>query len=318
MSFTDNLKKVLEEKKKITGSSITVYLRNLKKLAGKELENFDFLKDPAAVKLQLVGYKDTTIRNYLISIVSVLSCFPEYKDLHDKYYDMMISSKKVVETEQAKGELSETQEKNWISWEKVLEEFKALETKVLTFAKKKVISDEEYTEVLGYALLALYCLQEPRRNKDYTSMHVVDEYKPELDPEFNYLDLSKKKFIFNQYKTSKKYGRQDLKIVPELFTALKKYLKFRSSKLELDAYDNKPFLIRADGKPLDKSGDITKLLNKIFGKNIGSSLLRHILITDKLGGTHKHLEETAAKMAHSVTEQKKYILKPRGKISVVV
>ena len=44
MSFEQNLKKVLEEKKKITEGSITVYLRNLKKLAGKELENFEFLK----------------------------------------------------------------------------------------------------------------------------------------------------------------------------------------------------------------------------------------------------------------------------------
>ena len=318
MSFEQNLKKVLEEKKKITEGSITVYLRNLKKLAGKELENFDFLKNPTEVVKALSGYKDTTKRNYLISIVSVLSCFPDYKELHDQYYDLMINSKKVVEEELAKGEKSESQEKNWISWEQVLEEYKALEAKILVFAKKKNISDEEYTQILAYALLSLYTLQDVRRNKDYTSMLVVEAYQPELDPNFNYLDLSKKKFIFNQYKTSKKYGRQDQKVSPELFAALKKYLKFRTSKLELDDTDGKPLLIRADGKPLDKSGDITKLLNKIFGKNIGSSLLRHILITDKLGGTHKALEETAARMAHSVTEQKKYILKPRGKISVTV
>jgi hypothetical protein len=316
MTLTEQITKELEEKKKITTGSITVYVRNLKKLAGTDLVDFKFLEDIPSIVDKLKDYKDTTRRNYLISIVSILSVFPDQKELHDKYYDLMMSSKKVVDTENAKGEMSKTQEENWISWDQVKEEYKKLEDKILSFYKKKNISDEEYTEILGYALLSLYVLQEPRRNKDFTMMRVVDTFIPEYDSDYNYLDLSKKKFIFNQYKTSKKYGRQDLKISPALFTALKKYLKFRTSKLELDDANCKSFLIRSDGKPLDKSGDITKLLNKIFGKAIGSSMLRHISITDKVGGIHNQLEETAAAMAHSVSEQKKYIKKPRGKISV--
>jgi hypothetical protein len=316
MSFVENIMAQLADKKKITEGSATVYVRNLKKLAGGELVNFKFLENPSEVLEKLKDYKDTTRRNYLISIVSILSVFPEFKELHDKYYDLMMSSKKVVEDENAKGEMTKTQEDNWISWDQVKEEYKKLEDKILSFYKKKNITDEEYTELLGYALLSLYVLQEPRRNKDFTLMKVVDTFIPELDSDYNYFDLAKKKFIFNQYKTSKKYGRQDIKVTPELFAALKKYLKFRTTKLDLDDKDSKPFLIRADGKPLDKSGDITKLLNKIFGKAIGSSMLRHISITDKVGGVHQQLEETAAAMAHSVSEQKKYIRKPRGKISV--
>jgi integrase len=206
-----------------------------------------------------------------------------------------------------------------MSLDDVNQKFKDLESQVQTFYKKKAISDDEYTDLLGYALLSLYVLQEPRRNKDYCMMRVVEAYDPEaLSPDYNYFDLSKKRFIFNNYKTSKKYGRQDIKINNELMNALKKYLKHRSSKLEMDDQNDKPFLIRADGRPLDKSGDITKLLNKIFGKAIGSSMIRHITITDKVGETHKDLQKMADDMAHSLPMQGGYIKKQRARAKIAV
>ena len=141
-------------------------------------------------------------------------------------------------------------------------------------------------------------------------MHVVDAFTTELDPKFNYLDLGKKKFIFNQYKTSKKYGRFDLPVKKELLSALKKYLKHRDNKLLLDDRNDKPFLIRHDGKQLDKSNDITKLLNKVFGKKVGSSMLRHIFLTDKYDAIIDEQKKDAGIMAHSESEQKKYVKKP--------
>ena len=317
MEFVETINQKLNENKKLTPGSIKVYVRNLTKLNDDlPLENFKFLENIQTIINKLKDYKDTTKRNYLICIVSVLSLFPEQKQLHDAYYTLMMDSKKKVEKEKEKGEMTETQEENWISWDKVKEVFNQLEHKIQDFYKKKVITDDEYTCILGYALLALYVLNDPRRNKDYTLMNVVDKYEPELDSDHNYYDIGRKKFIFNNYKTSKKYGRQDIKVSPELTLALKKYLKFRSNKLNIDDQNNKSLLIRADGKPLDKSSDITKLLNKIFGKSIGSSMLRHILLTDKYKDTHKEMEVTAGNMAHSTAQQAKYCLKPKGIISV--
>jgi hypothetical protein len=309
-TFFESIITALKDKKKISDASIVVYLRNLKKLnEDKAFTDFKFLESTEDIMKKLEAYKETTKRNYLVSIVSVLSVFPESKVLHDKYYTLMMGKK--AELEQADdGKMTDTQSDNWLSWDQVTDIYKQLEIKVNTFYKLKNISDEQYSELLSYALLSLYVHQQPRRNKDYQLMRVVDAFTTELDPKFNYLDLAKKKFIFNVYKTSKKYGRFDMPINKVLFASLKKYFKHRQTKLQLDDLNDKPLLIRYDGKTLDKSNDITKLLNKVFGKKIGSSMLRHIFLTDKYDAIMDEQKKDAGTMAHSESEQKKYVKKP--------
>jgi hypothetical protein len=55
-----------------------------------------------------------------------------------------------------------------------------------------------------------------------------------------------------------------------------------------------------DGEAIDKSGDITIILNKIFGRNIGSSMLRNIYLRSKHSGIMKSLKEDTAHMGTSV------------------
>ena len=89
VSFMEDLTKLLKEKKNLSDSSIQAYLRNLRKLNGDEVfKNFNFLKDVDIIVRRLEGYKENTKRNYLISIVSVLSTStkPTIKKLYDKYY----------------------------------------------------------------------------------------------------------------------------------------------------------------------------------------------------------------------------------------
>ena len=91
------------------------------------------------------------------------------------------------------------------------------------------------------------------------------------DTNFNYLDLKNKQFIFNNYKTDHKYNTIQLPIEPDLMGVIQSYLKHhpQKSKLKNKKYDVH-FLVWIDGEPINKSGDITKILNKIFGRNIGS------------------------------------------------
>ena len=55
-----------------------------------------------------------------------------------------------------------------------------------------------------------------------------------------------------------------------------------------------------DGEPINKSGDITKILNKIFGRNIGSSMLRNIYLTSKYGTMMTNLKKDTTDMGTSV------------------
>jgi len=49
-----------------------------------------------------------------------------------------------------------------------------------------------------------------------------------------------------------------------------------------------------------KSQDITRLLNKIFGKNIGSSMLRNLYLTNKYGDMVEELKKDTTDMGTSV------------------
>ena len=316
VSFMEDLTKQMKEKKQLSDSSIQAYLRNLRKLNGDEvLKNFNFLKDIEIIQRRLEGYKENTKRNYLISIVSVLSLStkPMIKKLHDKYYDLMMKKNEQINKDVNPNDLTETQEKNWMSWKQVKEKFDALEKDVDSFYKNKLLSEQQYNTLLAYTILSLYIHQAPRRNKDYQIMVLVNEFKPELDKNNNYLDLSKKEFIFNSYKTSSKYGTQRVAISDDLWKSLLKYFNHHPNltinKKGITVKDTSYFLVYPNKQPLDKVNSITRILNKIFEKAIGSSMLRHIFLTDKYGETLDKQKEDAKNMAHSEGQQKDYIKK---------
>jgi len=58
---------------------------------------------------------------------------------------------------------------------------------------------------------------------------------------------------------------------------------------------------------VNPTNGITRILNKIFDKKIGSSMLRHIFLSDNLGEVVKNQEQLANDMAHSVRMQRAYI-----------
>lgn len=97
----------------------------------------------------------------------------------------------------------------------------------------------------------------------------------------NYLDLDKKQLIFNSYKTSKKYGQQviDISKNEPLLEAVEMYLTvhptFSSRNTEV------PMLLYHDGSTFNSVNSMTRLLNKIFGKKVGASMLRHSYLSSK-------------------------------------
>jgi hypothetical protein len=322
VSFIESLTQLMKDKKQLSDSSIQAYLRNLKKLNNDEIfKNFNFLKDVEQIQKKLDGYKENTKRNYLISIVSALSLNnkPTIKKMHDKYYELMMKKNEEINKEVNPNDLTETQEKNWMSWKQVKEKYDELEKDVDNFYKQKEISDNQYNTLLAYTILSLYIHQAPRRNKDYQIMLLTNQYEPQDPKHNNYLDINKKIFIFNNYKTSNKYGSQIINISDDLWKSLLKYFKhhklvnFKQKVISVtDNDEGDYFLVYRNGKPLDKVNSITRILNKIFGKAIGSSMLRHIFLTDKYGDTLEQAEKDAKEMAHSSGMQKDYIKKPKS------
>jgi hypothetical protein len=292
--------------KGIALSSINLYLNNLKKLNnGEPLTSFKFLEKPEKIVAQLEKYKPTTKRNFLISIVSALNTDnnPKIKKLYGKYYDLMLNmNNEVKNIVHSADSLPE--------WKLIIEKLDALQKEVDEFKNNKTINPTEYETLLKLVVLSLYTLQAPRRNGDYLEMYIVEKYSPELSNEKNYLSRSTAEFIFNAYKTAKKYKQQIEKISPDMVEVLKIYLKFhpllKMGKLPKGVNEVK-FLVYRDGEGVQQINAITRILNSVLGKGVASSKLRHVYLTSKYGDTLKEQEKDAEAMGHSVAQQKEYI-----------
>ena len=307
MNFTDDLKNKLIDNN-LNSSSIDLYIKNLIRLNDDEpFKNIKFLEDMKTILNKLEKYKMNTRKIYLISIVSVLNVFKDLskknKTLYDKYYKLMKDTADEVKKIPT-NQMNENQKKNWISWDDLLSEYQSIKTRVLTYKSLDKLSELQYNHLLKYVILSLYVLQEPRRN-EYKNMKVVSKYTEKLPDSYNYISMSDKEFIFNEYKTKKKYGQQVIKFNNDLLDVIKLYLRFHP------LYDKNldiPFLVYYTGKPFKDVNSITRILSTIH-HGLGSSLIRHIYLSYKYGDVNEEKQDTANNMGHSVQTQNEYIKK---------
>jgi hypothetical protein len=313
MDFKNNLETKLKEKG-LTESSIKLYLRNLQKLNDDlPLKNFKFLENFDAIIEKLKVYKPNTQRGYLISIVSPLSIHKDDNKkttkLFKKYYDKMMEINTEIRAVPT-DEKTKTQSENWMKWSEIEGVFKELKFEVDKFVNNKVISENQYNKLLSLMVLSLYVLIPARRNKDYMMMDIVRPYNA-LNEDRNYLDYDGKKFIFNVYKTAKKHNQKEEAIPDTLMEIINLYLKhhpaFENKKLPKKI--NTPFLVFKDGSAFSADNTITRILNKIFGKKISSSMIYHIYVSDKFGDNLKEMKEVADSRGHNVEMLQEYIKK---------
>jgi len=304
--FEANLIKKFHEKG-LSESSVLLYMKNLKRLnGGQPLTDFKFLERPKVVVDFLNHYAETTKRNFIIAIVSALNLAgttPKHKKLYTEYYNMMMEKNKDIKENGGK------KKEGMPTWDAVLEKYKTLKEKVAgttDFSKEGT-----YNDLLKLLVTSLYVLQPPRRNGDYLEMMIVPSHTEDMPSTVNYLDVKKGEFIFNKYKTSKVYGEYKKPIEPELRAVVSQYLKHHPNLWEGRKQKKTavPFLVYRDGEPLHQLNSITRLINSVFGKGVGSSALRHIYITEKYGKVEQEKEQDAMDMGHSVSQQKDYILK---------
>ena len=283
------LNKIFDERENsISDNSKKLYVRNLSKLNNQEkIINLNFLNDINDVIDKIKQYKPTTQRSYIISVCVVLK--NTNKILYNDYYELLTKMNNDLKNNTTK---SETQKKNWIDTPEILTIFNELKT------KSKIKNNDQKSNIFNYMILALYFLQAPRRNIDYTLMKISSDM---TDKNFNYLDLENKQFIFNNYKTKNKYETVKIDIKPDLLIVIKLYL---SKHQEYSKLKNKKYMIHflVNNSEINTGNQMTKILNKIFGgKNISSSMLRNIYLSNKYSNVIKNLKDDAIDMGTSVS-----------------
>lgn len=284
--------------KKITESSKKLYCSNLKRLnGGLEIKDFKFLSNIEKIGEIIKDSKPNTQRNYYIVICSVLGELKKdnkkYQKLYDTYYKILTELNSTLKDQTAK---TTTESENWISQDAIQDKLTSKMEILKEINKKRKLNKEQFERLLDLIILGLYTLQAPRRNIDYLNMFILtNAYNTETHgTEKNFLDLVNKTFVLNNYKTAGTYKTQIVPINEELFNIIKLYIKFRGLK-----ESNIPFLVDYEENPIMESNALTKKLNNIFDKKIGSAMLRKMYLTNKYSKVMEEMKEDASAMGTS-------------------
>ena len=316
----ENLKKQIKKKREsISDNTLKIYVNNINRLykkltsKGEDFENLSFLKDFDKVKSFLNGEQKNgkklslqTKKQYYASIVVALKATQATPKLQDSYSKEMIKLQETYESNRKEQTKSKTQKENWIEYRTLLNVYKYYKNKVKLqkIRSKKELNQKEMKLLKKFIILSLYLSNPkdnpPRRGIDYAEM-IITKKKPEEDNK-NYLyikNFRNKDFIFQNYKTKKTHGRQEIKVSNILNNDINLWLKFNKSKY---------LLPNENGDNSITPNQLTKLLNHIFkkrlDKTISINLIRSIIVSEiyKDMPKLKSLEETATKMGHTVQE----------------
>lgn len=311
--FMLQLSKRFIDEKNVAESTANHYINTLFTLNNKvPFKTLAFLRNTEAIMDIVNGYSATTQKTILAVIVSALDFYKTkapYKKTYDYYSGLLKDKKEALSG--SEGKMTEKQETNWEDWNSVLKKKSDMKTAISSFISNKNLTAKQYDELLSYVILSLYTDIQPRRNQDYMNMYVVLN-EPD-DTSKNYYVVSEHKFVFNKYKTSKTYGKQVINVPnnPDapLVDTLAMFLKHHPlNKGKMTKKTEFRLLVKQDGSPLNTVNSITRILNRIFGKKIGSSMLRHSYLTSKYGDQKDAMAEDSKAMGHSISQQRDYIL----------
>lgn len=291
--------------------TVTQYMTRLKKLNDdKTFTSLTFLKDTDAINEKLGKLVASTRASYYNAIIIALATVASHKKLLNKYRESATGVWNSLSETAKSHEKNEKQTESIIAMEEVNKIKSELLDEVKVLIPKKKITEAEYNKYLQFVILSLYTDIPPRRNQDYACMVIRKTRPAEMDKEKNYFITSEKKFVFNKYKTASKYDKQEVDVPDMLVGTLFAYMKrhpLLDTVKKLRTYTEAPLLINYDGTEPNKVNFITRTLNKVFGKNIGATALRHIYLSDKYADTIMEQQKDASAMAHSVEEAKNYI-----------
>tara|TARA_R110002020_G_C16316471_1_gene774311 strand:- start:7273 stop:8166 length:894 start_codon:yes stop_codon:yes gene_type:complete len=130
---------------------------------------------------------------------------------------------------------------------------------------------------------------------DFAQMKLVDDMDETEDDDYNYYVRSNKTFLFNEYKTSARYGQIKVKAKNEL-------AKFIPT--------NQNYMFEQGGEPM-KDNSISKKIARAFkrlsgGKNISLVILRRAFATHIKDLPDDERRKIALQMGHSSTTNQNY------------
>jgi len=278
------------------------YISKLNTLSAKLNKSiYEILKDPKIyyAKMKELYPSNATQKNFVTMILSVFKLVDQlnikkqiahklWKEIHESLRDKENIHYK-------KNQPSAKQLENYLSFAEIQEKYNALTNSNPHKTKK---------DSLEYLLLSISLNLRPKR-ADYGNVSIV--YPSMKTAAKNYIFLDKKHnsyLILREYKTSKTYNKIKEQLSIQLYENIKESLtKYPRQYLFTDR-NNQPYL-----KKGSYSTYVLRAYERLFGKKVGVTMLRHIYIREKLdfnGMTQEELEKEATLMGHSPEVQRRY------------
>lgn len=225
-------------------------------------------------------YKSSTLPNCISGIIWSIDTF-DNKDAYDPAFLQSIKEKYTLLNSKLIAEsfrqslsvdkvLSEREQKTYQNWDAILNMY---------YTMAKQLDKSNFNSFLEFVIISLYVLHPPVR-ADYANMKVfVDESYVPADFKENYCVLqTNPRFVFNQYKTAKKYGQTVVKMDEELHDILLDWMSINPTDYLLVSYVQ----YKKEYKPFVESA-LCHRIPLIFKKytNIPSTIntMRHSYIT---------------------------------------
>lgn len=299
MSIRETLK---QNRPDLSLGSLRTYNSIISNLAKQLNTKFDSPKDVCKNHKQILDHlKDVNpkLRKTRLSAL-VVFCDKENKEVADKFRDLMLDDGKKADDEMKEQKMNDKQKEAFIPYEDVMGLYNKLEKEVAPLLKMDKLDKNQFHRVQMYVLLSCLLLIPPRRSLDYTEFKIknVDKEKD------NYMTVIKRKpyFVFNVYKTAKKYKQQQVEIPNKLKLIIDKWTKLNPSDYLL-----------VNTRMTDKINptQLTNLLYGFFNKPISTSILRHIYLSHVYKDVPeiKKMEERAEAMGHSMDQALEYVKK---------
>lgn len=192
------------------------------------------------------------------------------------------------------------QEDGWMDWNDIITNYKNLEKEVSYFKNQTSLTKQQFKRVQMFVLLSCLLLIPPRRSTDYVMFKIRNE---DINKD-NFMETKGRKsyFVFNTYKTAKKYGKETI----EIPTALKNIIN-RWKLINKNDY----LLVNSNMDKKINATQLNSMLYDYFNKPLSTSLIRHIFLSEKYKNVPalQEMQKTADEMGHSLTQALEYVKK---------
>lgn len=280
---------IMKNRPLLASNTLKTYMASIRKI--QSIVNVDadtvdaLIKNREEIAKQLAEVQTPMVRKSKISVIITIlddkhNDHSEELDEALKFYrkEMTLDAAKVDKRELSQ-ELSDKQKEHLITQEEVMKVYNQLKAEAAPLMKKGTLTRKQFETIQNFVLLSMYVLIPPRRSMDY-AVFKIRNFNEASDSEDNYMvnyNKNKRKglasFVFNTYKNSKRLGRQVINDIPK---TLEKIIEMWKTYNKSDY-----LLINNQGKPVSQSR-IASWLNDIFGgRQISTSMLRHIFLTSK-------------------------------------